>query len=155
GLYQSLRGVGFDEARQSMQELLRLFPKTSYVQAVRMQEIEEGLEEFYRFWKERTPNITIQKYDWFCGFLPQRKVTDLSPLHRFPCWHLKRDLYVLLDGTVPICREAIRGEFLVGNILKESLEDIWTRMQTWYEKHIQGIYPPLCEQCDEYYTYNF
>ena len=153
--YASLRGEGFEESRRTMEKLLTLFPETSYVQAVRMEETEEGLEQFYRSWKERTPHIIIQKYDWFAGFLPQRKVTDLSPLHRFPCWHLKRDLYVLLDGSVPLCREDLKKEHLAGNILHQPIEEIWEQMGKVYLDHAQANYPSLCENCDEYYTFNF
>ncbi|MCX7787127.1 MAG: spiro-SPASM protein [Spirochaetes bacterium] len=153
--YRSLRGEGFQESRRNMEILFSLFPQTSYVQAVRMEETEEGLEEFYRSWKARTPHIIIQKYDWFSGLLPQRKVTDLSPLHRFPCWHLKRDLTVLLDGSVPLCREDLKREHLLGNLFQQSIEEIWDRMGKVYLDHTRGAYPALCEKCDEYYTYNF
>ncbi|GAB4374365.1 MAG: spiro-SPASM protein [Spirochaetales bacterium] len=153
--YASLRGQGFEESRRTMQTLLELFLETSYVQALRMTDTEEGLEEFYRSWKEKTPRLVIQKFDWFSGFLPQRKVTDLSPLHRFPCWHLKRDLSVLLDGSVPLCREDLRKENLLGNLLHQSIEEIWERMGEVYRAHTQEKYPSLCEKCDEYYTYNF
>ena len=47
--------------------------------------------------------------------LPARKVSDLSPLTRRPCWHLKRDLSVLMDGAVPLCKECVRGEIVLGN----------------------------------------
>ena len=87
--------------------------------------------------------------------LPQKKVTDLSPLNRFPCWHLKRDLHVLLDGSVPVCREDLTGEHSLGNIFSDPLEEIWERGKEWYEMHIAGEYPRLCGDCDEYYTYNF
>ncbi|HOV39774.1 MAG TPA: SPASM domain-containing protein, partial [Spirochaetales bacterium] len=75
--------------------------------------------------------------------------------HRFPCWHLKRDLYVLLDGSVPLCREDIKKTFIGGNLFQEGIETIWKRMDAVYREHIEGKYRPLCEKCDEYYTYNF
>ena len=87
--------------------------------------------------------------------LPSRKVTDLTPLHRFPCWHLKRDVNVLLDGTVPVCREDLKGEHPLGNIFSDSFEQIWERGGEWYGRHIAEDYPRLCGDCDEYYTYNF
>ncbi len=153
--YESLRGQGFEESRRIVEILISLFPQTSYVQAVRMEETEEGLEQFYRSWKERTSHIIIQKYDWFSGLLSQRKVTDLSPLHRFPCWHLKRDLTVLLDGSVPLCREDLKREHVLGNLLHQPIEEIWERMGKVYLDHSQENYLALCERCDEYYTYNF
>ena len=120
-----------------------------------MEESEEALESFYRYWKERTERVIIQKYSTFGGILPQRKVTDLSPIQRFPCWHLKRDLHILIDGTVPICREDVRKTTAIGNVFDEPLTEIWERQGEWYTRHIAGDYPDLCRDCDEYYTFNY
>ncbi len=154
-LYEKLRGRGYDEAKRTAERLLELVPERVHVQAVRMQENEPALEQFFRTWKERTEKVIIQKYDHFCGFLPERKVTDLSPLSRFPCRHVKRDLPVLLNGSVPLCREDLRGEYTLGNLLTQPIEDVWHHGEPYYRRHITEDYPALCKGCDEYYTYNF
>ncbi|MCL1817690.1 MAG: spiro-SPASM protein [Spirochaetaceae bacterium] len=153
--YARLRGKGWEEASARANMLLAEFPGSSYVQSLRMADNEETLETFYRGWKEKTNNLIIQKYDWFCGFLPQRKVTDLSPLTRFPCRHLQRDISVLMDGRVPLCREDLKADEVLGNILTDSLEAIWEKGAARYQEHIAHTYTPLCGKCDEYYTYNF
>jgi spiro-SPASM protein len=154
-VYRRLRGEGFAQAVRTAEELLALFPATTYVQAVRMKENEEDLEVFFKSWKQRTENIIIQKYDSFSGFLPERAVADLSPLKRFPCWHIKRDLAILIDGTVPLCREDLRVEHPLGNMLREDLKTIWERGAAVYRSHLRSDYPRVCTGCDEYYTYNF
>ncbi|HUI69130.1 MAG TPA: spiro-SPASM protein [Spirochaetia bacterium] len=154
-MYRRLRGPGYAEAVKTAEILLSLFPSTTWVQAVRMKENEEDLEVFYKSWKTKTDNIIIQKYDSFSTFLPDRKVADLSPVRRFPCWHLKRDMAILIDGTVPMCREDVRVEHRVGNAFTEDLAVIWERGERAYRNHIAESYPPLCAGCDEYYTYNF
>jgi spiro-SPASM protein len=154
-VYESLRGQGFVEASATAAELTKLFPSTTHVQAVRMKENEEDLETFYRDWKQRTERVIIQKYDDFAGALPDRKVADLSPLARFPCWHLRRDLAVLMDGTVPLCREDLRATVALGNAFTEDLATIWERGGRQYDRHIAGDLPDLCAGCDEYYTFNF
>jgi spiro-SPASM protein len=139
-----------------------------YVQAIRTAGAEDEIEGFYRAWKaygadHPGPAIIIQKYDSFCGFLPKRQAVDLSPVERRPCWHLMRDFPVLIDGTVPVCREdldctitdvpgASRG---LGNILTEEAETIWNRGAELYRSHCEKNYEKLCALCDEYYTYNF
>ena len=153
--YARLRGPGWDEALARAAMLLSEFPDHAYVQALRMADNEETMETFYRTWKEKTSKLIIQKYDWFCGSLPQRKVTDLSPLDRFPCRHLQRDLSVLLDGTVPLCREDLRGEEVLGNLFSDSLESLWEKGAARYREHLCKNYTSLCGNCDEYYTYNF
>ena len=154
-VYSRMRGDGMKEALDTVAQLEDIFPGNVYVQAVRMNENEDDLEHFYRNWKEKETKLIIQKYDNFCGELQDRRVADLSPLKRFPCWHVKRDVTILLDGDVVLCREDLNREHVLGNILKEPLEDIWQRGEAVYERHITGDYPELCRDCDEYYTFNF
>lgn len=154
-VYGNLRGEGFVEAVKTVERLKQLFPENLYVQAVRMKDNEEDLERFFKEWKEKIGNVIIQKYDHFCHTLSDVRVTDLSPLKRFPCWHNKRDVVILLDGSVPMCREDIKRENLLGNIWDDGVKEIWNRGLSVYEKHIEGNYPSLCKDCDEYYTYNF
>jgi len=154
-VYEALRGRGFAEASATAAELMKLFPASTHVQAVRMKENEEDLEAFYRDWKQRTDRLIIQKYDDFAGVLPDRKVADLSPLLRFPCWHLRRDVAILLDGTVPLCREDLRAGTVLGNAFVDDLAAIWDRGSRVYDRHIAGDLPGLCAGCDEYYTFNF
>jgi spiro-SPASM protein len=170
--YREIRGTGFAEANDLAKKLLGLFPKDAYVQAVRTAGAEDDIEKFYRSWNEITPNtsnIIIQKYDDFCGFLPRKQASDLSPVQRQPCWHIMRDMPVLIDGTVPLCREQIVGNAQnLGNAFTEpsanaganALEVIWERGRRFYTEQAGQMpggkkYDSLCEGCDEYYTYNF
>jgi MoaA/NifB/PqqE/SkfB family radical SAM enzyme len=155
GFFAQVRRLAYEEAVRSIEALQAQFAGHLYVQAVRMRENEERLEDLYRYWKEKSGQVIIQKYDAFCGLLPDRKVTDLSPLKRFPCWHLKRDLNVLIDGRVPFCREDVGCRYLLGNLFEEELAEIWARGEPYYLAHLAQEYPELCRPCDEYYTYNF
>jgi len=154
-LYRRLRGDGFAEAQRTAEELLRRCPERTWVQAVRMKDNEEDLDSFYRAWKARTPNVIIQKYDSHAGVLPDRAVADLSPLKRSPCWHLKRDMAILLDGTVPLCKEDLGTSVRLGNALQDDLAAVWASAQQVFRSHVSGSYPGICAACDEYYTYNF
>ena len=156
--YKELRGAGFAEASDCAKRLLALFPKDAYVQAVRAAGAEDDIERFYRTWQEAaggTASIIIQKYDDFCGMLPRRQASDLSPVQRQPCWHLMRDMPILIDGSVPLCRQQISRQqnsaagssaansgaansgaaILLGNAFDEALEAIWERGRRHYEDH--------------------
>jgi spiro-SPASM protein len=166
-----IRGPGFAEATDCAKKLLGLFPKDAYMQAVRVTGAEDDIEQFYRSWKEAVgtaaggavgganggSNIIIQKYDHFCGVLECKQASDLSPVIRQPCWHLMRDMPILIDGTVPMCREDLDAlrERGANNVWSDSLERIWERGQYRYEEQCGKIYGGLCADCDEYYTYNF
>lgn len=160
--YEALRGEGRDEAFAFARHLASVNPRRVHIQAVRMKDNEEGLEAFYRGWKKITENVIIQKYDSFAGCLPDRTVTDLSPLERNPCRHLARDMAVLLDGSVPACKHSLIAgddgilhyQEILGNVFIDGLPELWKRQNSWYERHIDGNYPSACRSCNEYHTYN-
>jgi spiro-SPASM protein len=168
--YREIRGPGFSEARSAAKTLLSLFPRDAYVQAVRVRDFEDDIENFYRSWKVEPEvpaagrkdgsHIIIQKYDDFAGALPKMQAAGLSPVKRRPCWHILRDMNILLDGSVPCCREdlgALKGEGgkAWGNVFTEDLAVIWERGAALYLEHCKDGYSGVCGQCDEYYTYNF
>jgi spiro-SPASM protein len=166
-LYAELRGPGFEEATAFAERLLALFPGRSHVQMLRARDSEAELEAFWRGWKKKTDKVIIQKYSRSAGLLPERKVSDLSPLARRPCWHLKRDLSVLVDGTVPLCRDYSQGDIVLGNVFEPGsgrpagIEAAWAAGEAYHAAHIEAcrsgdgsFFPSPCEACDEYYTYN-
>jgi spiro-SPASM protein len=155
--YAELRGCGFADAVDCAKKLFSLFPKDCYVQAVRIAGSEDDTEKFYRYWKTEAPlgdkNIIIQKYDDFCGFLEKKQASDISPVIRQSCWHIMRDMPVLIDGTVPLCRE--ENSRTLGNVFTDSLESIWQNGKRYYIEHCKKNFNGPCADCDEYYTYNF
>jgi spiro-SPASM protein len=155
GRYRELRGPGFAEATECAKTLTRLFPGSAYVQALRVKAAEDDIEQFYRSWKDTGANVIIQKYDDFCGALPKLQAADLSPVRRQPCWHLMRDMPILIDGSVPRCRETLFGGEMLGNAFTEDLATIWDRGAAFYREHGENLYKGPCAECDEYYTYNF
>ena len=146
-------------AYETAEIAMAIFGSKAYVQFMRMNENEDDLEGFYRSWKERGAEVIIQKYDHFCTFLPDRRVADLSPLQRMPCRHLNREICICSNGDVLLCREDARRKHVIGNVLKEEMDEIWKRFDDVLTAHIKGVQAKkvggLCELCDEYYTYNF
>ena len=154
-MYQSLHGNnGFAKAVQATEMLAAYFKDAVYPQFLRMQENEIHLEPFFRFWKEKCGHAIIQKYDSFSERLLQRKVADLTPVHRNACWHIRRDVSILINGDVPLCKEHIFDN-ICGNIFEDKLEDIWQKGLETFVCHMNHEYKGLCKNCDEYYTFNF
>ena len=138
--------------------LLKNVTDEVYPQFVRMNDNEEELENFYRYWNEQTNasggKLIIQKYDSFSGLLPDYKPADLSPIERNVCWHLRRDLCILNNGDSPLCKEFIFNN-ITGNVFKEGIESVWLKTKEIVKQHLENNYCKECKVCDEYYTYNF
>ncbi len=142
--------------------LAQKFPRQVYPQMTRMKANESQLEPFYRYWKDASHEsggqLIIQKYNNFCGRLSDEKSADLSPLVRNPCWHLRRDMVILADGSVPLC---LCQAFLssVGNVCEEGIEAVWKRFAEPLAAHLKKDFSAApvakCKECDEYYTFNF
>ncbi len=159
-VYELINGdsAGFEKAVSAVAVLAKYFPKSVYAQFVRMNENESELESFYRFWSDKNSpsngNVIVQKFNSFCGVLEDRKPADLSPIERNPCWHLRRDMTILVDGSVPLCKQCLCKN-IQGNAFSQNLEDIWKKFDLELKNQIDGKYSSLCEKCDEYYTFNF
>lgn len=148
----------FEGAVGAVAKLNSVIPGCVYPQFVRMNENEEELEGFYRYWSEKTNpsggNVIIQKYNSFCGILPQRKVADLTPLERNVCWHLRRDMEILANGDVLLCHSCgLNG--VVGNVFTDDIQKIWKKTSDEISNQIKNNYCNKCRDCDEFYTFNF
>lgn len=153
--YRKLHGWGGTEKVKELFTCLNeAFPHSVYVQFLRCGDNEGELQDFYQNWTKLTKNVIIQKYSDFCGVLEDKKVVDLRPLERHPCWHLRRDISVLPDGSVPLCRERLLDD-ICGNAFIDDLAQIWQKMSDELEKHRRGDFSEKCERCDEFYTFNF
>lgn len=154
GVYRELRGDGFEEARRFAFEAIDALPRCAWVQATRLDASEPTLERFHQEWKKRTDHVIVQKYDHYCARLPARKIGDLSPLKRFPCWHLQRGLSILVDGAVPLCREDLDVGSSFGSVFDDGLQAVWARGAARYAEQVAGQYNGICADCDEYYIFN-
>ncbi len=157
-IHKNAPAVAFQTAVNAVALLQKALPGCVYPQFVRMNDNEPELEAFFRYWNEKTNpsggNLIIQKYDDFAGLLPPCKPADLSPLERDPCWHLRRDLTILSNGEVPMCRACVK-DCSLGNAFTQPLEEIWRKNDELLKNHINRKYCEKCEKCDEWYTFNF
>lgn len=148
----------FQKAKNAISMLENVIPKNVYPVFTRINENEDELESFFRFWNEKNSpsngECIINKYENFVGLLPNRKPADLSPFERNICWHLRRDMTILTNGDVPVCKMCAFGS-IFGNVFSQSLEEVWKKSDEWLRENINENYNEKCRMCDEYYTFNF
>ena len=156
--YEKYKGVDkYDEAVGNTRALLMAGARNCYLQILNMDELSNVIDDFYDFWSECEDRVLPRKYNNYCGKLADRSSTDLSPLIRFACWHLKRDMVIRCDGKVLLCKQDINAEGFDGDLAKETLKEVWDRLGDKFSQHISGDDwgLPLCKNCDEWHTYNF
>ncbi len=158
--YRRIRqnGSSLAHAFDSIKRLENAVPGMVYPQFTRINENESELESFFRFWNDKNGptkgNFIIQKYSDFAGLLPECKPADLSPVERNVCWHLRRDMTILLNGDVPLCRCRMFNS-VTGNVFEKTLSQIWDSCNNDLLNHMECRYNGECSKCDEYYIFNF
>jgi len=158
--YSGLKGAELAPVVANIESFLAMKEENKYktfVQFTKLPENIEELEEFYRFWDSKGVQVIIMKYNDFAGQLPDRKVSDLTPLDRLPCWHLQRDLVVFADGSIPVCKQDFNGLKPVANIASTTVAEAWQKLKPYFAANSAGRFDlwPYCAKCDEWYTYNF
>ena len=156
----SLRGSDFslEKSIETVKKLEEVVPGCVYPQFVRMNSNESELENFFRYWKEKTNasagEFIIQKYNSFAGKLKNEEPADLSPLDRNICWHLRRDMTILCNGDVPLCYCRVFDD-ITGNVFEQGIAQVWKSFNSELQNHINQNYCKKCGGCDEFYTFNF
>lgn len=123
---------------------------TVYRQVVRMNENEAELEKMVR--NKDMDNLIIRKYSTYCDKLHDNKVVDLSPLHRFACYHVRRDLSFDTDMNVKLCMYSDDILLKYGSFDSDKILSV---MRDEFSKNAECDYRDCCKKCDDYYTFNF
>jgi spiro-SPASM protein len=130
-----------------------------YVQAFKVEENEAEIDALYALAEELGASFLLQKYNRYAGLMPERRVSDMTPLERYSCWHLRRDLFIRANGDIAFCKQTIdqTKNSARGNLSKDALADIWSAQRKDFVLNFQQKYPSHlpCAGCDEYFTFNF
>ena len=122
---------------------------------VKSTETTEDMEEFYDAWLREMGGTVITGYSHCGGQLPDRSVMDMSPPVRSACRRLASRCLVLADGTVTSCDQDFAGRQIIGDLSKNSLQEIWQgpaftalradQSTNRYDNH------PVCTPCSEWH----
>ncbi|MCX7999445.1 MAG: spiro-SPASM protein, partial [Leptospiraceae bacterium] len=148
--------ISVNQILESIQRLKNILPKENlYVQILKIEELEDEMENYVSYFDKESISVIIQKYNSYAQKMKERRSADFTPIQREFCWHLFRDLYVSFDGTVELCKQL--GGTTLGNILEQDLVNIWEKglifAQHSFNLEHEKI-PAPCLKCDEWYTFN-
>jgi spiro-SPASM protein len=150
--------LSLDDVLGSVISLVSLLPANKvHVQMLKIQEVEPEIDSFFAFFEKKKIPIILQKYNRFAGLMPERRVTDLTPIHRDFCWHLTRDVYITATGDMKLCRQMIGDNGTIGNIKVDAIDILWKSGETDFSLSFSGKYMDTkapCSTCDEWYTFN-
>ncbi|MEI0531498.1 spiro-SPASM protein [Brachyspira pilosicoli] len=129
-------------------------PKNTYLQITKQKDNFDYLASYYKYFDKYKIEIIMQKYYTYRGLVENKKIGDMTPLINVGCWHLARDLFIDAYGDVYICRFDINKEKCISSIYKDTLENIWKELESYYKENIlTGL--DFCKNCDEWYLFNF
>ncbi len=153
--YGELHGGQFPEEQlKAWAAIIRENPIKTYMQVLKITDNEEEIDSLYNFADQHGFEFLFQKYNNYAGLIPQRRVSDMTPLERTACWHLRRDLFIRANGDVAFCKQDVQGARTRGNLLQISLSHLYSKIEQDWKQHAKGNYNDLCAACDEYYTFN-
>ena len=128
-----------------------------YAEMLRMTDVEDEIDAYFERFENSPVEVILQKFNTLIGQLPERRVSNLTPLHREFCWHLARDMYITARGDVPLCKQdpGVQGEFKAK--LSSGVRDFLIRTADYHGASVRGEHekiPMSCLNCDEWYTFN-
>jgi radical SAM protein with 4Fe4S-binding SPASM domain len=166
--YEALRvGADFDQVTANIERFLRLKrsrglsrPRT-VVQLIYMKETERQVADFERRWRPLADGVRVKRFSTWANQVPS--ITALSaPEHRYeptrvpgvrhPCAYLWRNVVVTANGDVIPCCADYDARMVMGNVGRESLEDIWhgERFRQMRADHLAGRFLGTCAECLEW-----
>ncbi len=167
--YKKIRGsmADYDKAVNNITYLLDLKAKRNSniphitISLIYMNSTKNSVEAFKRKWQQQgVDEICIKPFTGF-GLKSLLEYADNSSIERienkapYPCFRPWRSITVLWDGRVVPCCYDYDSKYVIGDLNKESLDEIWNgrRMRELRRQHILNDFSEniLCGSCNEGY----
>lgn len=158
--YESIRiGAKFEKVYTAVEDLIkqrndhpttRLHIKANFIDMDEEDPTERN--KFIEYWKSRANRIGILRY-LDCSAEGEKLFhkENYEQDFRYCCPELWRRLVIWSDGTATICYRDIKKLFVIGDVNRETITDIWTggKMQYYRNVHRQGHFKDLniCRNC--------
>lgn len=154
------RQLDFDTVIQNTKRLIEKRNKLRSnveisVTIIKMDLTQSEIGQFMRFWKDIADTIYINHYNTWTGVITDRNIERFEfSKFAFPCKNPWREMIINYDGNVAFCCMDFNSTIIVGNIMNQSIEEIWKgeKMQKLRQIHLEGRYYeiPICSRCNEF-----
>ena len=160
--YHRVHGVdAWDDVVKNMDVLNQLRQSRTQVNPIiaasltKSRETIGTMEAFYDRWLSFSGWAVVEGYSHHAGLLEDRRVMSMAPPKRRPCRQLRERCTVLADGRVVGCDQDFQAQYVLGDLNRQSLTEIWQgrQLNALREAHRAGAYSlhPMCEKCDEWH----
>lgn len=125
------------------------------VTIIEMDLTKDEIEPFKQFWGNIADIVYVNHYNTWTGIFPDRNINKPQmTAFTFPCKNPWREMIINYDGNVAFCCMDFNSTIIVGNIMNQSIEEIWRgeKMERLRQLHLQGRYQeiPICSKCNEF-----
>jgi len=156
--YEKIKGAsGLKELENNIECFFKLKNKEGFrlpyarVKIIEFKDTLGEVEEFIKKWEGIADEVQVTGVHNWCDGIEGLQVTDETKEKRYPCCLLWYELVVNSDGTVSPCQFDWKNEYLVGDIHKQTIAEIWNsdKMRLLRQAHIKGEFSKikLCERC--------
>jgi spiro-SPASM protein len=132
-------------------------PFRAYAEILKIRDVQDEIEGYFNRFEKTSIGVILQKFNRYIDLLAERRVSDLTPLHRDFCWHLARDIYITASGRVPVCRQdPFANRAISFDILQEGIEGVYAKSLEYHVHSVRSEHeaiPMPCLKCDEWYTF--
>lgn len=166
--YEQIRkGGNFDRTKEEVTNFLKMKKLGNYakpkviMQIIKMNETEKEIKNFEESWKGLVDEVCIKSFNTWgnqiktAHILPEQlqNYRKKQNSKRPPCYYLWHSLIIYWDGSVSVCCRDYDTKFVLGNIMQNSLEELWNggRIVALRESQTKGNFNnPLCKNCYDY-----
>ncbi len=157
--YRHLYGADLFDAANASLKMLEEMPRrfSVYAEMQKIKEVEDEITPYFDRFEGSSIKVILNKYNRYIDLLPERRVTDLTPLERSFCWHLARDFYLLPDGNAAFCKQDLSGRAPRVDFAAHTVLETLEKTSAAHAQSVRGEHdrmPMPCLQCDEWYTFN-
>jgi radical SAM protein with 4Fe4S-binding SPASM domain len=166
-IYERIRvGLSWERILGNIEECVNIRDRHNYhtkvmVSVIEQQENEGCIEDTVSFWEKRVDKVLIRKMLSFKGIVKRPQKYEEYMTEDTPCPFLWERVVIDPLGNVRGCVSDVNGEFCIGNVMRDSLEEIWHSelIEEYRDKHLSGRMKEcsLCKDCVDvqYRSWNY